>query len=293
MVVGDDDQSIYRFRGATVENILSFDKTYPDATVIRLEQNYRSTETILDAANAVIKNNSERHGKSLWSENGKGELITLRRLADQNEEGRYIIDRISKAVKNDGKHYSDFAVLYRINALGRSLQTSFAKSGVPYRVVGDMGFYDRKEVKDMMAYLSVLVSPFDNLRLKRIINEPKRKIGQATVDAIEEIASANGVEVATFENVKYSDFGVGTNSYEPALVGAIAKTKSTGAVSAPVKGSSVAAVFVVDGISTTEEQTAEAEKVRRQSFQETIVPQMAVTALQNMVEIEDLRGKYF
>jgi peptidyl-prolyl cis-trans isomerase D len=118
----------------------------------------------------------------------------------------------------------------------------------------------------------------------------KSKLAGAT---IEEIASANGVEVATFENVKYNDFGVGTVTYEPALVGAIAKTKATGAVSAPVKGSSVAAVFVVDGISTTEEQTAEAEKVRRQSFQETIVPQMAVTALQNMVEIEDLRGKYF
>jgi hypothetical protein len=118
----------------------------------------------------------------------------------------------------------------------------------------------------------------------------KSKLAGAT---IEEIASANGVEVVTFENVKYNDFGVGTVTYEPALVGAIAKTKATGAVSAPVKGSSVAAVFVVDGISTTEEQTAEAEKVRRQSFQETIVPQMAVTALQNMVEIEDLRGKYF
>ena len=195
MVVGDDDQSIYKFRGATIENILNFDSTYPDATVIKLEQNYRSTGNILDAANAVIHNNSGRHDKRLWCDKGAGEKIVLHEAEDQNDEGRYIIDRVSAAVKRDGRKYSDFAVLYRINALGRSLQTSFAKSGVPYRVVGDMGFYDRKEVKDMMAYLSVLVSPFDNLRLKRIINEPKRKIGQTTVDAIEEIAAAEGVSM--------------------------------------------------------------------------------------------------
>ena len=195
MVVGDDDQSIYKFRGATIENILNFDSTYPDATVIKLEQNYRSTGNILDAANAVIHHNDNRRDKRLWSDKGAGEKIILHESEDQNDEGRYIIDRINHGIKRDGKKYSDFAVLYRINALGRSLQTSFAKSGVPYRVVGDMGFYDRKEVKDMMAYLSVLVSPFDNLRLRRIINEPKRKIGPTTVDAIEEIASANGVSM--------------------------------------------------------------------------------------------------
>ena len=192
MVVGDDDQSIYKFRGATIENILNFDTTYPDATVIKLEQNYRSTGNILDAANAVIHHNDNRRDKRLWSDKGAGEKIILHEAEDQNDEGRYIIDRINKAIKTDGRKYSDFAVLYRINALGRSLQTGFAKSGVPYRVVGDMGFYDRKEVKDMMAYLSVLVSPFDNLRLKRIINEPKRKIGQTTVDAVEQIAAENG-----------------------------------------------------------------------------------------------------
>ncbi len=200
MVVGDDDQSIYKFRGATIENILNFDTTYPDASVIKLEQNYRSTGNILDAANAVIHNNSGRRGKRLWCDKGAGEKIILHEAEDQNDEGRYIIDRINSSIKRDGRKYSDFAVLYRINALGRSLQTGFAKSGVPYRVVGDMGFYDRKEVKDMMAYLSVLVSPFDNLRLKRIINEPKRKIGQTTVDAIEEIASAQGVSM--YEIVK-------------------------------------------------------------------------------------------
>lgn len=203
MVVGDDDQSIYKFRGATIENILNFDKTYTDASVIKLEQNYRSTGNILDAANAIIHNNSGRHSKRLWCDKGAGEKIIIHEAEDQNDEGRYIIDRINHGIKRDGRKYSDYAVLYRINALGRSLQTSFAKSGVPYRVVGDMGFYDRKEVKDMMAYLSVLVSPFDNLRLKRIINEPKRKIGQTTVDAIEEIASARGTSM--YEIVKSAD----------------------------------------------------------------------------------------
>ena len=192
MVVGDDDQSIYKFRGATIENILNFDKTYPDATVIKLEQNYRSTGNILEAANAVIHNNTARRDKRLWCDKGDGDKITLHESEDQNDESRYIIDRIDSAIRSEGRKYSDFAVLYRVNALGRSLQTGFAKSGVPYRVVGDMGFYDRKEVKDMMAYLSVLVSPFDNLRLKRIINEPKRKIGAATIDAIEEIAAGRG-----------------------------------------------------------------------------------------------------
>lgn len=203
MVVGDDDQSIYKFRGATIENILNFDTTYPDATVIKLEQNYRSTGNILEAANAVIRNNSARRDKKLWCAGGAGEKIILHESQNQNDEGRYIIDCITNGIKRDGRKYSDFAVLYRINALGRSLQTSFAKSGVPYRVVGDMGFYDRKEVKDMMAYLSVLVSPYDNLRLKRIINEPKRKIGQATVDAIEEIASANSIPM--YEVVKNAE----------------------------------------------------------------------------------------
>ncbi len=188
MVVGDDDQSIYRFRGATVENILSFDKTYPEALVVKLEQNYRSTENILAAANAVIGNNDKRHDKKLWCDKGCGEKITLRELYDQNEEGRYIIDKINAGVKA-GKRYSDFAVLYRVNELARSLETSFAKSGVPYRILGSMRFYDRKEIKDIIAYLSVINSPSDSLRLKRIINEPKRKIGDATVGAVEEIAT--------------------------------------------------------------------------------------------------------
>ena len=195
MVVGDDDQSIYRFRGATVENILDFDKTYEDATVIRLEQNYRSTGNILAAANSVIQNNTTRHQKRLWCDKGDGEPIILKETDNQFDEGRYIIERITKSVIEEKRRYSDFAVLYRVNALGRSLQTTFAKSGIPYRIIGDMGFYDRKEVKDMIAYLSVVASTGDNLRLKRIINEPKRKIGNATVDAVAQIAEMNGLSM--------------------------------------------------------------------------------------------------
>ena len=195
MVVGDDDQSIYKFRGATIENILNFDKTYPDATVIKLEQNYRSTSNILDAANAVISHNTDRHAKSLWCAAGSGEKITLRAAENAESEGRYILDKISGGVRLGGKKYSDFAVLYRTNALGRALQTSFAKSGIPYKVIGDMRFYDRKEIKDMVAYLTVITTPSDNLRLKRILNEPKRKIGAATAAAIEEIALSENISM--------------------------------------------------------------------------------------------------
>ena len=195
MVVGDDDQSIYRFRGATIENILNFDTTYPEATVIKLEQNYRSTANILAAANAVISNNKDRHSKRLWCDKGDGDKITVKEATDQNDEGRYIVDKVIKGVRTGGHKYSDFAVLYRVNALGRALQTAFTKSGVPFRVIGDMGFYDRKEVKDMLAYLSVISYSGDNLRLKRIINEPKRKIGAATVEAIEALANSNGISM--------------------------------------------------------------------------------------------------
>lgn len=195
MVVGDDDQSIYRFRGATIENILNFDKTYPEATVVKLEQNYRSTETILEAANSVIHNNEKRHAKSLWSEKGRGDKITVREALDQNEEGRYIIEKINQGVRNQGKKYSDYAILYRVNELARSLETTFAKSGVPYRILGGTRFYDRKEIRDMTAYLSVINTPSDSLRLKRIINEPKRKIGTATVEAVEEIGLREGLSM--------------------------------------------------------------------------------------------------
>ncbi len=200
MVVGDDDQSIYKFRGATIENILNFDKTYPDATVIKLEQNYRSTENILAVANSIIKNNDDRHAKSLWSARGKGEKITLRQVYDQNEESRYIIEKVTNGVRREGHKYSDYAVLYRTNELARSLETGFAKSGIPYRILGSARFYDHKEVKDIMAYLALINSTSDDLRLKRIINEPKRKIGAATVEGVEEIAKA--AEKSMFEVIE-------------------------------------------------------------------------------------------
>ena len=195
MVVGDDDQSIYRFRGATVENILNFDKTYPDATVVKLEQNYRSTEVILEAANSVIRHNDKRHNKRLWCDKGEGARITLHQADNQIDEGRYIIERIIHGVRTEGKRYSDFAVLYRVNELARSLETSFAKSGIPYRILGSMRFYDRKEIRDIAAYLQIMNSPEDSQRLKRVINEPKRKIGDATVSAVEEIANSLGISM--------------------------------------------------------------------------------------------------
>ncbi len=192
MVVGDDDQSIYKFRGATIENILNFDREYKDAKVIRLEQNYRSTSYILDAANGVIKNNQSRHAKELFSDRGKGEKIVVKKCDNQNEEAKYIINKIMDMVIREKRKYSDFAVLYRMNAQSNNLEQIFARSGIPYRVIGGQRFYDRKEIRDVMAYLAVINNPNDDLRLKRIINEPKRKIGEKTLSDIEYLASING-----------------------------------------------------------------------------------------------------
>ena len=190
MVVGDDDQSIYRFRGATIENILGFDKAFENARVIKLEQNYRSTQNILTAANAVIKHNFGRRGKELWCDKGEGDKIRVKKLQNQNEESKYIINKIIDGVTREKRKYSDFAVLYRINAQSNSLENYFAKSGLPYRILGGVRFYERKEIKDIIAYLCVLKNPSDNVRLRRIINEPKRKIGETTIDAVFGIADA-------------------------------------------------------------------------------------------------------
>lgn len=193
MVVGDDDQSIYRFRGATIENILGFDKVFSEAKVVKLERNYRSTSYILDAANAVIKNNRGRRGKNLWTDRTDGSPVLIKQLRDQNEEARFIADLITDGIKNDGRSLSDYAILYRMNAQSQSIESAFAKSGISYRIFGGNRFFDRKEVRDMIAYLCVVSNPNDAMRLKRIINEPKRKIGSATVDALERIANAEGV----------------------------------------------------------------------------------------------------
>ena len=189
MVVGDDDQSIYKFRGATIGNILDFDKTYSDAKVIKLEQNYRSTGTILGAANAVIANNKGRKGKKLWTEGSNGEKITIRRLEDQNLEAKDIVDTVYYAVAKQGRAYRDFAVLYRTNAQSNSIERAFAKSAIPYRMLGGVRFSDRKEIRDAVAYLQLIINHSDRERLLRIINEPKRKIGEKTIEAISQIAS--------------------------------------------------------------------------------------------------------
>jgi|LSQX01.1.fsa_nt_gb DNA helicase-2/ATP-dependent DNA helicase PcrA len=196
MVVGDDDQSIYKFRGATIENILNFDREFKDARVVKLEQNYRSTQNILDAANAVICNNENRKGKELWTENSEGDKIRVKKVDSQGEEGRFITLRIEELMnKTPGRKYSDFAVLYRMNAQSNSIEQALGRSGIPYRVLGGLRFYERKEIKDILAYLCVIANPADNLRLKRIINEPKRKIGDATVAAVESIARADGLSM--------------------------------------------------------------------------------------------------
>lgn len=195
-VVGDDDQSIYRFRGATIENILNFEKQYPGSVVIRLEQNYRSTENILNAANAVIKNNTQRKDKALWSDLGEGEKIKCCNFDSEIAESRFVADNILDGVKN-GKHYTDFALLYRSNSQSRSFENTLARSGIPYTIVGGLRFYDRKEIKDIMSYLAVLNNPYDTVRFRRIINEPKRGIGDATVEEI--IRIADGLHMSPIE----------------------------------------------------------------------------------------------
>ncbi|MBE6769524.1 MAG: ATP-dependent DNA helicase PcrA [Ruminococcaceae bacterium] len=190
-VVGDDDQSIYKFRGATIENILSFEKHYKNATVIRLEQNYRSTSNILDAANAVIKNNAGRKGKNLWTNSGEGEKITVNYSEDEQSEAHYVANGILTRVSQNGK-FGDNAILYRMNAQSRAFENIFARSGIPYRIIGGLKFYDRKEIKDVLAYLNVINNPADDLRLKRIVNEPKRAIGDTTVQNAELIAMQTG-----------------------------------------------------------------------------------------------------
>ena len=195
MVVGDDDQSIYKFRGATIENILSFDRVYEDAIVIKLEQNYRSTSNILNAANSIIKNNEHEHPKRLWCDREAGEKIIVKETLTQNDESKYIINKIVALREEKGLSYKDFAVLYRVNAQSMNLETWFAKSGVPYRMLGSLRFYDRKEIKDIIAYLSVINNPSDNVRLERIINEPKRGIGDASFEASRKIAEETGVSI--------------------------------------------------------------------------------------------------
>ncbi len=197
-VVGDDDQSIYKFRGATIENIMNFEQDFPGAKVVRLEQNYRSTQNILDAANAVISHNTQRKGKNLWTAAGAGKKISLHTAENEIDEA----DRVAKVILEGvakGRSFSNYAVLYRMNSQSGSFERVFAKSGVPYRIIGGTRFFDRKEVRDMISYLSVVNNPDDEIRLRRILNTPKRGIGDKTVDTASEIAQQVGESL--FETV--------------------------------------------------------------------------------------------
>ena len=209
MVVGDDDQSIYKFRGATIENILHFDEKIPGTKIVKLEENYRSTENILNAANSVIRNNFGRRGKELWSKKGSGEKIVVKQFENQNEESRYIANKLMELMIRERRKYGDFAVLYRTNAQSNAIESVLVRSGIPYRVVGGHKFYERKEIKDILAYLSVVNNPSDNLRLERIINEPKRKIGEATMAAVRRIAEERSIKenrsVGMFEVMENAD----------------------------------------------------------------------------------------
>ena len=201
-VVGDDDQSIYRFRGANIENILNFEKQYDNARTIRLEQNYRSTQNILDAANAVIRHNAGRKGKTLWTENGGGEKVGVRTVLNEQDEAAFVTGDILSAVGR-GARFRDAAVLYRMNAQSNALEYAMKRSGVPYKVVGGMKFFDRAEVKDMLAYLCVLNNPLDDLRLRRIVNNPARGIGGTTMDRVAALAESQGASL--YEIIRNAD----------------------------------------------------------------------------------------
>lgn len=192
-VVGDDDQSIYKFRGANISNILDFEKVFPEAEVIKLEQNYRSTQTILDAANAVIRNNVERKEKALWTEKGEGDQIHFRQFDTAYEEAEFIAGEIGKKKKYGKAEFRDCAVLYRTNAQSRILEERFIMEGIPYDVVGGVNFYSRREIKDMLAYLKTIDNGRDDLAVKRIINVPRRGIGATTILRVQEYADARGL----------------------------------------------------------------------------------------------------
>ena len=188
-VVGDDDQSIYRFRGANIRNILDFEKVYPDALVVKLEQNYRSTQTVLDAANAVIGNNVKRKKKALWTDRGEGTKLHLKQFNTAREEAAFITDDIARKMRADRHlHYSDFAILYRTNAQARSLEERFVLDSIPYNVVGGTNFYDRREIRDMIAYLKTIDNGQDEIAVRRVLNVPRRGIGATTMARLSDYA---------------------------------------------------------------------------------------------------------
>ena len=202
-VVGDNDQGIYSFRGADISNILNFEKDFKGTKIIKLEQNYRCTQNILNAANSVIKNNEVKYKKKLWTENEEGSLPTFHVSADEYDEGRYIVEEINHLRREEYYKYSDFAVLYRMNSQSRAIEEILRREDIPYKIVGGLKFYERKEIKDIIAYLRLINNTSDNLALKRIINEPKRGIGKTSLDKIQAISEQTGIPM--YEIIKEAD----------------------------------------------------------------------------------------
>lgn len=194
-VVGDDDQSIYHWRGADIRNILEFERDYPDAKVIKLEQNYRSTKSILECANAVVSRNERRKPKRLWTDRESGPPVCWYRAFDEKDEARFTISTIEDLIISEKRNYRDFAILYRTNAQSRTFEEELLNRGIPYQIIGGLRFYQRKEIKDILAYLRVIDNPHDSISLLRIVNTPKRGIGATTVERLSEYARMRGISV--------------------------------------------------------------------------------------------------
>ena len=209
-VVGDESQSIYGFRGADISNILNFEKEFPNAKIVKLEENYRSSKTILSAANEVIKNNKSKIDKKLWTQNEEGEKIEYVTLPNEYEEVEYVVEKIDEICRKEKCTYADFAVLFRTNAQARVLEEVFMRSGTPYKLIGGLKFYSRKEIKDLTSYLKLIQNKNDNIALKRIINEPKRGIGDTAVDKLDILATEKGVSI--FELIQDSNNLIGIRS---------------------------------------------------------------------------------
>lgn len=209
-VVGDESQSIYGFRGADISNILNFEQEFPNAKIVKLEENYRSTQNILNAANEVIKNNKSKIDKQLWTQNEEGDKIEYKTLNNEYEEVEYVVDEIDDICRKEHENYSNFAVLFRTNAQARVLEEVFMKAGTPYKLIGGIKFYARKEIKDIISYLKLIQNTNDNIALKRIINEPKRGIGNTALDKLDALSSEKGMSI--FEFIQDSNNLVGFRS---------------------------------------------------------------------------------
>ncbi len=276
-VVGDDDQSIYKFRGATIENIMNFEEDFPGARVVRLEQNYRSTQNILDAANAVIAHNTERKGKTLWTAAGAGAKIRLHTAENEIDEADRVASVILEGVAR-GRNYSDYAVLYRMNSQSSSFERMFAKQGVPHRIIGGTRFFDRKEIRDMISYLSVINNPEDEVRLRRIINTPKRGIGDKTVDAAVEIGRQVGESL--FQVISHPE------EY-PALSRAAEKLRQFSGMIGELAGASDR-----DGLMPGELYSRLLEATGYEAFLRLDEPEKAEERMENVQELSSMLRRY-